>query len=116
LVNQIDFMASFAAMFDQEIPAGHAIDSRNTLQALLGKDPKGLSYMIEEAETLALREGPWKFVLRGKKTKGGELYHLDNDIGETSNLIMKHPERAQAMRKRIIAIRDANDGIRSLDP
>lgn len=116
LVNQIDFIASFAAMLDQEVPAGHAIDSRNTLQALLGKDPKGLPYMIEEADSLALREGPWKFIPGGKKTKGGELYQLDDDIGETNNLIKQHPERVQAMRQRIVAIRDAKDGIRSIEP
>lgn len=114
LVNQIDFIASFAAMFGQEIPAGQAIDSRNTLPALLGEDPQGLPYMVEEAATLALREGPWKFILGGKKNASAELYKLDEDIGETTNLIARHPERAAAMRKRLVAIREAKDGIRSL--
>jgi arylsulfatase A-like enzyme len=121
LVNQIDFIASFAAMFGQEIPAGHAIDSRNHLPALLGEDPTGLPYMVEEADTLALREGPWKFILGRKQTKGsgalqnGALYNLDEDIGESTNLISEHPGRAAEMKARLIAIRDAEAGIRSLN-
>lgn len=116
LVSQIDFLASFATLFGQEIPVGHAIDSRNSLNAFLGKDSKGLPYMIEEADTLALREGAWKYVLGGKGAPGGQLYHLDDDIGEANNLIRKHPERAKAMRHQLTTIRDAKDGIRSLEP
>ncbi len=114
LVSQIDFLASFAAMFGQDIPEGEAIDSRNTLDALLGKDPAGLPFMIEESETLALREGPWKFILRPKMKTGGELYNLDEDIGEAKNIITEHPDRAAAMRQRLISIRDNPKGIRSL--
>jgi arylsulfatase A-like enzyme len=114
LVSQIDLLASFAAMFGQQIPAGHAIDSRNTLDAFLGKDPKGLPHMVEEANTLALREGPWKYILP-KPGQKAQLYQLEDDIGESRNLIAEHPERAAAMRQRLIAIRDANDGIRGLE-
>ncbi|MCH7226706.1 arylsulfatase [Haloferula sp. A504] len=114
LVSQIDFLASFASLFEQEIPEGEAIDSRNTLPAFLGDDDKGLPYMVEEAKTLALREGPWKFILAGKPEKD-ELYHLTEDIGETTNVAAKHPDRATAMRKKLIAIREAKGGIRSLD-
>lgn len=113
LVNQIDFVASFTAMFHQEIPSGHAIDSRDILAALLGKDPAGLPFMVEEAKGLALREGSWKFIPAVEK-KGGELYQLETDIGEANNLIKKHPERAAAMQARLSGIRDAKGGIRSL--
>lgn len=114
LVSQIDFIASFAAMLDQEIPAGHAIDSRNNLAALLGTDSKGLPDMVEEAQTIALRQGPWKYVFKNKKADG-ELYHLEDDIGESSNISAKHPERVAAMKARLLSIRDAPGGIRSLD-
>ena len=114
LVSQIDFLASFAAMLGREIPPGQAIDSRNTLSALLGEDPTGLPDMIEEADTLALREGPWKFIHRPAK-KTDELYHLGDDIGEQQNLVAKHPGRAAAMKARLLAIRDSKGGIRSLD-
>ena len=113
LVNQIDFIASFAAIFSQDIPAGHAIDSRNTLAALLGKDPAGLPFMVEEAKGLALREGPWKFIASDGK-KGGELYQLEKDIAESVNVLKEHKDRAAAMKARLEEIRDAKGGIRSL--
>lgn len=115
LVNQIDFIASFSAFLDQKLPAGQAIDSRNTWEAFLGTDPQGLPYMLEEADRLALREGLWKFIPGRNHAKNGELYHLGDDPGENKDLIGIHPDRAQQMRSRIEAIRKAKQGIRSLD-
>lgn len=114
LVSQIDFIASFAALLGRELPAGQAIDSRNTLPALLGEDPDGLPDMVEEADTLALRQGPWKFILRPRTPARPELYHLGEDPGETTNIAAKHPDRAAAMKARLLAIRAATGGIRSL--
>lgn len=114
LVNQIDFIASFSAMFGQTIPDGHAIDSRDTLAALLGEAPKGLPFMVEESETLALRDGTWKYVLRPKQKTGGELYQLADDPGEARDLAAKNPQRAAEMRKKLLEIRDAKNGIRSI--
>ena len=113
LVNQVDFVASFAAMLGQDIPAGNAVDSRNTRPALLGEDPAGLPYMVEEAGTLALRQGPWKFVLNSGK-KPCELYNLESDIGETTNVINQQPEQAGRMRGLLLRIWHAPGGIRSL--
>ncbi|MDF1852856.1 MAG: sulfatase-like hydrolase/transferase [Verrucomicrobiales bacterium] len=36
----------------------------------------------------AVRQGPWKLCAIGKRT---ELYHLENDPGETTNLAAEHP-------------------------
>jgi arylsulfatase A-like enzyme len=113
LVSQIDFVASFAAMLGQEIPAGQAIDSRDTLAALLGKDAAGLPFMVAEAQGLALREGPWKFI-QGTGKKGDVLYQLEKDIGESVNVIKEHKDRGAAMKARLEEIRDAKGGIRSL--
>lgn len=114
LVNQIDFVASFSKLLGREIAPGDAIDSRDILPALLGDDPAGLPFMVEEAGTLALREGPWKFVLGGKN-RAGQLYNLREDIGEQANLASKHPDRLATMKARLIAIRDSKGGIRSMD-
>ena len=97
LVSQIDFIASFAALLGQPLPEGQARDSRNMLPAFLGQDPAGLPFMVEEANTLALREGPWKFVLDPQRPDGGELYHLEQDAGETVNLRPRHPDQAARM-------------------
>ena len=102
MVNQIDFLASFADMLGVELAQDEARDSRNTLAAFLGNDPKGLPYMIEEARGNALRRGEWKYIpapkpKKGKKQAKGELYNLNKDIGETTNIIAQHPEIASEM-------------------
>ncbi len=103
LVNQIDFMASFATLLNVDLANDEARDSRNMLNAFLGKDPVGLPYMIEESGKKALRQGKWKYVAapKNKKKKGNtaELYDLDQDPAETDNLIKKFPEVADEMAK-----------------
>ena len=114
LVNQIDLLASFADLLDYDLKPGDAIDSRSVLPALLGKDPVGADFTVEEAGTLALREGAWKFILGGKRAGKDQLYNLDEDTGEQDNVIAKHPDVAAKMRKRLVAIRDAKEGIRAM--
>ena len=97
LVNQIDFIASFATLLNIELPDDQAVDSRDMLPALLGKDPEGLPFMIEEAGKLAIRQGQWKFIQDNNQTKN-ELYHLESDVGEQHNVIMRHPEVADQLR------------------
>ena len=58
--------------------------------------------------TFAIRQGPWKLILgsgsggRGiPKSKPGDkpyqLYDMDEDISETTNLVEKHPEIADRL-------------------
>ena len=101
MVNQIDFIASFAALLDLELPADEARDSRNTLEALLGNDPTGLPFMIEEAlKTRALRVGPWKYIADQQESRR-RLYHLAKDPSEQKNVITEHPEKAATMASQL---------------
>ncbi len=113
LVNQIDFMGSFAALLDLEIPENEAADSRNTLAALLGDDPVGLDFMIEEAgRRRALRRGDWKYIApvktMNKRNRGAgpeaALYNLKDDPGESKNVIAEHPEKAEALDTELKAL------------
>ncbi len=47
------------------------------------------------AGDLAIRQGPWKliFLKSGKR----ELYHLENDLSETQDLLTKHPDVQQKL-------------------
>lgn len=115
LVNQIDFIASFAELLDIELPATEARDSRNMLPAFLGKDPIGLDVMIEEAAGLALRQGPWKYMQKQKVSRLGvkpaALFNLEDDPGEMNNLIKRYPEKAQAMERQLLEMKTSG-GIR----
>ncbi len=111
LVNQIDFIASFADLLDIELKAHQAIDSRNSLSALLGRDDQGHAFMIEEARTLALRRDNWKYI-QGKGKNPDELYDLSSDIGEQRNVIKEHEALASDMKAMLEKLVAAKEGIR----
>jgi len=116
LVNQIDLTASFAALLDVELADDESIDSRNILPALLGIDPTGLPYTIEESRgTLGLRQGDWKYVAGGGKKKGrtpGRLYNLKTDIGEQQDVAAEHPAIVKRMATLLETLRTSEKGIR----
>ena len=117
LVNQIDFVASFASLLGVELAENEAVDSRNMLSAFLGEDQVGLPFMPEEAGrwALALRKGPWKYIEQKGKAKKGkqELYNLDSDVGEQNNVVTQFPEVADQMKKTLDRIK-ADGRIRQL--
>ncbi len=118
MVNQIDFIASFAEMLGIELGDDQAIDSRSTLDAFLGKSEVGQTLMLEEAGNRALRKGNWKYIAgsKGKKNqKTAELYNLDRDVGEQKNLASERPEIAAEMEQLLQKFVGAKQGIRSFD-
>ncbi|CAA6677641.1 MULTISPECIES: arylsulfatase [unclassified Lentimonas] len=111
LVNQIDFIASFAALLNLEVPADEARDSRNSLAAFLGNDSEGLPFAIQEAgRTRALRVGQWKYIA-DRKVSRRKLYNLAEDPSEQNNLITAHPEKAATMDAQLKQLM-ASDGVR----
>jgi arylsulfatase A len=55
-----------------------------------------------------MREGPWKLVVQHPKAKPGsfenetvELYRLDRDPAEQTNLMTDEPDRAEDMLKKL---------------
>ena len=106
-INQIDFIASFASMLGIELAEHEAIDSRNYIDALLGKDAKGSDILVSEARGLAIRQGNWKFIAGGTQKGGknapkgpvkGQLYNLKDDVGEQNNVIAENQEKAQELQ------------------
>jgi arylsulfatase A-like enzyme len=108
LVCQIDFLASFARLTGQKLPADAAPDSFDVLPALLGESRQGRETLIEHANGLAIRRGAWKYIpprnpggkaAKAKAAGKGELYDLSTDLGESKNVIGDHPEVAQSLAK-----------------
>jgi len=114
LITHTDFILSFADLLNVKIPEGAAPDSRNALKALLGDDPKGSDYLVEEAAGYALRHGDWKLVMEPLKKNAKdkqaaprfELYNLSIDIGEQDNVAASHPEKVEQLSRILIKIRD----------
>ncbi|HEY5653216.1 MAG TPA: arylsulfatase [Pontiella sp.] len=114
MVNQIDFIASFADLLNLKLPSNAARDSRNILKTFLGDNTESYTTMIEEfPHGLALRKGDWKYIAPYKNTwknnrnHAAELYYLENDPGEMKNIINNHPERAEAMDLELKALKNS---------
>jgi arylsulfatase A-like enzyme len=110
LVCQIDFFASFAAFTNQKLADTDAPDSFNVLPALLGESKTGRDHLVEQAAVLSLIKGEWKYiepgngpkVLANTNTETGQapqpqLYNLVDDLGETKNVAVENPDKAQEL-------------------
>ena len=119
---QTDIMATCAAITGFALPDDAAEDSFDLLPVLLGEDVSEpvRPYTLHQTMSLALaiRRGPWKY-LDHKGSGGnnytrdglreyalpdtapdapGQLYNLEADPGETSNLYFQHPEIVRELK------------------
>lgn len=119
LITQVDLYASFAKLVGQTVQPGDAPDSEDHLDTWLGKSGQGREWMMEEAYTFALRKGNWKYIMpkklqgpdwfKNKKVESGiseevQLYDLNNDPGETTNVAAEHPKIVQEMQAKLSVI------------
>ncbi|MEI6891165.1 MAG: arylsulfatase [Pontiella sp.] len=100
-----DFMATCAALTGMQLPENAGEDSVSFLPALMGKDiettRKGIIHHSIKGH-FAYREGKWKLLLSNgsggwsaapkSKNIRGQLYDLEADPGEMTNLYHAHPE------------------------
>ena len=121
LISQVDFIASFASFLKQPLGVSDAPDSFDVMQAILGKDKVGRAALVEQAGSLALRQGTWKYIepSKGQKfaaatnTETGndtvpQLYDLSKDLGEVTNLADKNVERVKSMAAELQRIRQSS--------
>jgi arylsulfatase A-like enzyme len=120
LVSQIDLFASLASLAGARLRDDAAPDSFHNLAALLGESRQGRAHLVEHAGTLSLIAGKWKYVAPGKgpriqqttNTELGndpapQLYDLDHDPGERTNLAARYPARVREMAAQLERIRAA---------
>ena len=102
LVHQADLMATFAEIVGHGLDGNQAEDSFSIVSLLRGSDKPVRIHAVSQSMhgLLAVRRGPWKLIF-GKGSGGwssgadqqpGQLYHLDDDIGETNNLYDRKPK------------------------
>ncbi len=107
LICTTDVMATCAAILDVELPADAAVDSVDLLPLWTGKSrSSGRNHVILDGAdgTFAVRRGKWKFIEKNPKSKrrgstSDQLYDVEQDIGETENLIAQYPELVKEMRR-----------------
>ena len=125
----VDFVATLAAITGQEVPKSAAPDSIDLSEVLLGRTGKNLrdnTVLHGISDTLALRQGNWKYIPANAKGKAGGmgkganpsdarflqnripkplLFNLASDPDEQTNVIAQFPKQAAAMQKQLAAIK-----------
>ena len=119
LLSQIDFTASFASYLNVNIAPDQAIDSENQIGAYLGQDKKGRESIVEDAGTLAIVKGKWKYIMPSDNATYDafvdielgnsllpQLYNLKKDPSEKNNLANKYPNKMNELARDLEKIKD----------
>lgn len=120
VVGQQDLLASLARLTGVTVPEAAGPDSIDVLDALLGKDAKGRTHIVEHARALSYREGDWKVIepSPGQKVNpntntelgnapGAQLYNVAADRGETRDVAAENGERVKEMLAKLARIRES---------
>jgi arylsulfatase A-like enzyme len=113
LVTQLDFLATFAALAGEKVPAGAARDSRDASAALIGNDLIGRDFIVEHSANgrLSVRTADWKYIEPGPgqprneatnidlgNSPSPQLYDLKRDLGEKKNLATENPQKVEELK------------------
>ena len=124
----IDILPTIAELIGAKLP-DHKIDGRNIWPLIAGEEeatsPHEAYFMYYGRQLQAIRSGPWKLHFQhgyrtlagrpgganGIPTKysqakiGTELFHLETDIGETTDVAAKHPDVVERLSRLASAMR-----------
>ena len=120
VISLADLLATFADIFGDKLPAGAAEDSYSILPAWRGDQlarPIREAIVLHNAEgVFAIRQGPWKLIearsLPGQQNNAwraegfNQLYNLDDDPSEKSNIWEKHPEVVARLTALLVRYRE----------
>ena len=123
LFSTLDLFPTFASLAGFELPTDRRIDGVDQTALLLGESPEGArrsfvyqAHIDRSQNTYAIngiRRGRWK-LLRATHSVPGyardtereervELYDLERDLGETTNLAQQHPELVAELERELAA-------------
>ena len=108
----IDFMPTFAKLCGFRIPNDRRIDGIDQSELLFGKRETGRDYFY--FHSAGVRKGKWKYLkadahfhgyaIENDRKKVEELYDLESDVGERTNLAAKFPEKVSELRALMLSI------------
>jgi arylsulfatase A len=129
LVSQIDIMATLAELLEHELPDDSAEDSHNLLPLWTGEtvtSPRTVHIHNTGAGKYAIRHSDWTLIAnktgyrikdihkewevrhgyRDDTNAAGQLFDMQNDIGQRHNLIEQYPEKAAELAKLLQQIQE----------
>jgi arylsulfatase A len=113
-VNGTDILPTFCQIAGAKVPNDRAIDGTSMLPIFRGKPirrEKPLYWRYDRALSgpkVALRQGDWK-LLGYQELEKFELYNLEDDLRETTDLSTKEPNRLRKMIAQMKNIREEVD-------
>lgn len=109
-----DWYATFAAAAGVEVPAEPRRDGRSLVAPLCGGEaPTATRTLVfwDGWRAVSARRGRWKLVLPDHGKQAAELFDLDADRGETTNVAAAHPDVVAALQGEIDRAKaDLGDG------
>ncbi len=113
MICQVDLCATLGKLVGAKSDPTASPDSRDLSPALLGETEVGRDHIIAHANGLAIRMGRWKLIpgteAAAKNSQPNQLYDLDTDLGETMNLVGRHPEIVLQLKGTLERIRNGRD-------
>ncbi len=97
ITSMMDILPTFTRLAGGQPPLDRKLDGHDIWPLLAGtpgaKSPYEAFYYFRGLKLNAVRSGQWKLHL-----EKGELYNLDTDIGESTDVAQEHPEVVQRLR------------------
>ena len=94
----MDILPTLVSLAGGNLPADRKIDGRDIMPVLAGHEnaqpPHETFFYYRGLSLKALRNGPWKLHLESE-----ELYNLDDDISESTNVALMHRDIVTRLRK-----------------
>ena len=115
LTGTIDVLPTIAALTGKPLPGNKKIDGMDVSDLWKGRTKKSprteFVHYTSRGEVEGLRQGDWKILVkkpRGRNAKNSKsqvmLFNLANDLGEKNNLAEAHPEKVEALKKRMLEL------------
>lgn len=92
----MDVLPTFAALAGAKLPADRKLDGVDVWPVLAGDPappPRDTFHFYRGLQLEAVRSGPWKLHLAS-----GELFNLNDDLGEKTDLAAQRPEEVKRLR------------------
>jgi len=94
----LDLMPTMLELAGADVPTGHKLDGVSLASVLLHGEELGARNLFWDYNgKQAMRDGPWKLVVGEKGAKKPALFHLDNDLGEKTDLATEQSQRVERM-------------------
>jgi arylsulfatase A-like enzyme len=113
MINSADYLATFADLFDLELPEKAGEDSFSFADLLTGEkvaQPRR-SVALHSSRARSYVDGDWKIVDYSYRVSNPEdkyeLYNLREDPAEADDLVSSNPEQGNAMREALKAMVEA---------